>query len=344
MNLLFKRTGQLSVLFVFALMMQNCTEEDVVSTTPSEDTVEAFINMDNAIEVESFEDSEIESRTRRFYTFTTLSQALSCTGLGAVLADGENTIYAPSDAAFDKLGLDVHNVCSALSIETLTEILLYHVVPSRLVSPRDLGCKEMANGDIAQTAIKSHRLFINDSRIYRAFTQVGHDYRLRVYAVTDVLEVPSNNIVATAASASVFESLVAAVLAADPAIAAALSDEDAVYTVFAPTNDAFSDLIAAFGASSLEELVGIVGVDALSTILLYHVVDACAFSNDLEDGLRVTTLQGEQLEIDLDNLSVLDKTDTPSGLEVELLDILTSNGVVHGIDKVLLPQAILDIL
>ncbi|MEM9887698.1 MAG: fasciclin domain-containing protein [Bacteroidota bacterium] len=341
---LLKRSGQLFALLVLSLSLQNCAENDTLSTIPDsvEETPIAFINMENATEVESLDDTEIESRTNSFYTFNTLNQALHCTGLGAVLGHGLNTIYAPSDAAFAKLGLNAHNVCSELSISTLKEILLYHVVTDELTGLHEVGCQKMANGDITQRSIEQHRFFINESIIYRAFTQVGHTYKLRVFVITDVLEVPMDNIVETASETSIFESLVAAVLAADPAIAAALSDDDAILTVFAPTNAAFHDLIAAFGASSLNELVHIVGVETLSTILLYHVVDACAFSNDLSDGLKLTTLQGEKVEIDLHNLQVIDKTHDPAGLEVELLDILTANGVVHGIDKVLLPQEVLN--
>ncbi|MDX1942465.1 MAG: fasciclin domain-containing protein, partial [Saprospiraceae bacterium] len=127
-----------------------------------------------------------------------------------------------------------------------------------------------------------------------------------------------------------------------PAIAAALSDPNQILTVFAPTNEAFAELISALGANSLEDLVAQVGVEALSTILLYHVVDSCAFSNDLRNGQNLTTLQGEKLKVDLRNLSIIDKTDAPANLVPAGLDILTSNGIVHTIDKVLLPDAILE--
>lgn len=342
MFLLIRRIGQLSFLFAVLLLMQNCTENDLVDTTVAQaNQTEIAIEMESAMDVESLDTDELESRTNAFYTFHTLNQALRCTGLGTVLGVGINTLYAPSDAAFAKLGLNAHNVCS-IGIDDLKEILLYHVVPSEIVDLHERGCLEMANGDLTQLSEKYHRLFINESNIYLAFTQTGHEYKLRVYVINEVLEVPTKNIVETAADASIFSALVDAVLAADPSIVAALSDEDAIFTVFAPTNKAFQDLIDAFNASSLDELVDIIGVDALSTVLLYHVVDGCAFSNDLFDGLKLTTLQGEKLEIDLHELEVIDKTDMPAGLELELLDIRTSNGIVHGIDKVLLPDAILD--
>lgn len=331
--------GKALLLLCAIVLLQNCTENYLVDTDTTEAT--AFINMDEATDVQSLGEETVESRTRSFFTFNTLNKALECTGLGTVLGEGENTIYAPSDAAFAKLGLDAHNVCEALDAAALAELLSYHVTGG-LVSVHERGCLEMANGDITQLSSKRFKLFINDSQIYLAFTQVGHDYKLRVFAIADVLTLPEPTIVGAAASTDVFESLVAAVLAAEPAIVTALSDPDEIFTVFAPTNQAFADLAATLGVSTLDEVVDLVGVDALSLILLYHVVDACAFSNDLEDGQELTTLQGEPLKVDLNNLSIIDRTEMPANLEIELLDILTTNGVVHGIDKVLLPQAILD--
>ena len=69
--------------------------------------------------------------------FTTLVQALSCTGLVGAVADpeAELTVFAPSDAAFAAAGLDASNICSSFDTETLTTILLYHVVGERRPSP-----------------------------------------------------------------------------------------------------------------------------------------------------------------------------------------------------------------
>ena len=197
------------------------------------------------------------------------------------------------------------------------------------------------NGDLIHVQRpRYYRYLVNDTRAYLRF----RSGKLTVYAIQDVLSVPDKTIVETAQAADDFNALVAAVLAADPAIASALSDPDAIYTVFAPTDQAFADLLDALGVGSLEEAVAAVGVDGLSTILLYHVIDACAFSNDLKDGQKLTTLQGEQLLIDLDNLAIIDKTGMPAQLIVPLLDIRTSNGVIHAIDKVLLPQEIINSL
>jgi len=336
-------------LFMVALFITSC-EKDVVEydETSTAVTTAQLVNSHDKISTDFAEEREALTENQSYvrkgdYTFNTLNQALHCTGLTKALFSGKKTIYAPSDAAFEKLGLNAQNVCEALDVETLTNILLYHVVDD-VVRLRTKGCTTMLNGEISQLKSVNHGFFINDSQLYATFTLRSTKYKLKVYAVNNVLSVPTNNIVATAAGADMFSSLVAAVLAADPGIAAALSDEDAIFTVFAPTNQAFADLLGALNLNSLEELVEAIGVDALSTVLLYHVVDACAFSNNLEDGLKITTLQGEDLEVDLANLSILDKTGTPSGLVVEGLDILTSNGIVHTINKVLLPQVIIDAL
>ena len=69
--------------------------------------------------------------------FTTLVAALSCTDLVGAVAnpDAELTVFAPTDAAFEAAGLNADNVCSTFDTETLTTVLLYHVVGERRPSP-----------------------------------------------------------------------------------------------------------------------------------------------------------------------------------------------------------------
>jgi len=69
--------------------------------------------------------------------FDTLVEALTCTGLVGAVANpaAELTVFAPTDDAFDKLGLDKDNVCTTFDTETLSTILLYHVVAERRPSP-----------------------------------------------------------------------------------------------------------------------------------------------------------------------------------------------------------------
>jgi transforming growth factor-beta-induced protein len=86
--------------------------------------------------------------------FTTLVAAVTATGLADALSGGEWTVFAPTDDAFAKLGLNAKNVASAFSKAGLTDILLYHALDSEAISFKVkalLGDVAMANGKLAGT-------------------------------------------------------------------------------------------------------------------------------------------------------------------------------------------------
>lgn len=153
------------------------------------------------------------------------------------------------------------------------------------------------------------------------------------------------NIVEAAQATPELSTLVAALQKADESanndLITALSGEGP-FTVFAPTNEAFDDLLAQLdGFDSLDDFSSQQLQDLLAVILTYHVVADAAFSTDLSDGMSLTTLQGSSLQVVIDgDVFIQDATDVPA--QVVDADIEVSNGVVHVIDKVLLPQAILD--
>ena len=134
------------------------------------------------------------------------------------------------------------------------------------------------------------------------------------------------DIVDTAVGAGSFETLVAAVQAAG------LVDTlkgDGPFTVFAPTDEAF----AALPEGTVENLLKPENKDMLTAILTYHVVPGKVMSTDLQDDMEAATVQGEAVTIDLDNGVMVE------GASVVSADIETSNGVIHVIDKVILPDA-----
>lgn len=340
----FLKTFKLFAFCLPFLLLQNCTKENIQLeesvTTPNS---EKIASIDELNDFTTYTDESATDRSHHRISFNTLNAAIACAGLKDVVFSGRKTVYAPSDAAFAKLGINENNVCDALDKETLTNILAYHV-NERIITIRERGCIQPLNGDVARLDFRHHRYFVNDSQLLASGSQNGKGFLLVVYAIDTVLMPPANSIVETAIAADGFNALVAAVLATDPAVAAALSDKSAIYTVFAPTDKAFGDLLAALGVGSLEEAVAAVGMEALTTILLYHVVDGCATSNDLKNGMMIPTLQGESVTVDLKTRSIVDKTGTGAPLVQGAINILTANGFVHTIDKVLLPQAILDAL
>ncbi|RPG28372.1 MAG: fasciclin domain-containing protein [Muricauda sp. TMED12] len=156
----------------------------------------------------------------------------------------------------------------------------------------------------------------------------------------------SVTIVEAAQATAELNTLVSALQKADESanndLAAALSGEGP-FTVFAPTNEAFNDLLAQLdGFDSLDDFSSQQLQDLLAVILTYHVVaDASVLSTDLSDGQSITTLQGSTLQVSTQGgVFIGDATDVDA--EVTTANIEVSNGVVHIIDKVLLPQAILD--
>ncbi|MBO0323616.1 fasciclin domain-containing protein [Muricauda sp. CAU 1633] len=156
----------------------------------------------------------------------------------------------------------------------------------------------------------------------------------------------TTNIVEAAQATSDLSSLVAALQKADESanndLITALSG-DGPFTVFAPTNQAFADLLVQLdGFDSLDDFNSQELQDLLAVILTYHVVPgAAALSTDLSNGQTLTTLQGSTLEVSTSGgVFIGDATDMDA--QVTTADVEASNGVVHIIDKVLLPQAIID--
>lgn len=142
-------------------------------------------------------------------------------------------------------------------------------------------------------------------------------------------EMPAT-VVDIAAGNDDFSTLVAAVEAAD--LVETLQG-DGPFTVFAPTNAAFE----ALPAGTVDTLLKPENKDQLAAVLTYHVVPSKAMSTDLSDGMTVKTVQGEELTVGISGGTVT-ITDANGGeATVAQADIEAENGVVHVIDKVLLP-------
>ena len=136
--------------------------------------------------------------------------------------------------------------------------------------------------------------------------------------------VQAADIVDTAIEAGSFSTLVAAVQAAG--LVETLKG-DGPFTVFAPTDEAF----AALPAGTVEDLLKPENKDNLVAVLTYHVVAGKVMSTDLTDDMMAKTVQGGEIKIDLDNgVMVNDAT-------VVTADVAADNGVIHVIDKVILP-------
>lgn len=270
--------------------------------------------------------------------FTTLRGALDQTGLLTVLGDVSNprTVFAPTDAAFTAAGVDL----GSLSNEQLTDILLYHVVAGRVpAATLDAGQSQvpsLSTGGVDDRALtlavnrNGTNVTINgNANVIDADNEAVNGI---VHVIDQVLLPPS--IASFAVADGRFTTLVSALQRVG--LVDVLTDAG-TYTVFAPTDDAFA--AAGINLADLSD-------DDLRDILLYHVLGATAGAGDLADGNSfVTTLSasgpnGTALS------ALVDKSDDVVSVNgdatVVIADISTTNGVIHAIDKVLLPQNIVD--
>ncbi|MQQ08050.1 fasciclin domain-containing protein [Epibacterium sp. SM1979] len=146
-----------------------------------------------------------------------------------------------------------------------------------------------------------------------------------VFALPACADGHSKDIVDTAVGAGSFTTLVAAVQAAG--LVETLKG-DGPFTVFAPTDDAF----AALPDGTVDSLLKPENKDQLVSILTYHVVPGKVMSGDLSDGMKAATVQGSEVTIGTsDGVTV-------NGANVVQADIAASNGVIHVIDQVILPE------
>ncbi len=139
------------------------------------------------------------------------------------------------------------------------------------------------------------------------------------------LEEKDGDIVDVAVSTKFLSVLVDAVKAGD--LVGTLKGEGP-FTVFAPTNEAF----AALPEGTLEALLMPKNKDKLVEILTYHVVAGKVLSSDLSDGMKAKTVEGSDITVHISDAGV-----KINEANVSAADIMASNGVVHVIDRVIIP-------
>ena len=277
--------------------------------------------------------------------FETLVAAVVAADLADELSSGEWTVFAPTDAAFAKLGLNANNIADTFSKAELTDILLYHALPAAVNSATAknlVGDITMANGEQAGLKVFAGDLYINDdAKVIIPDIATANGI---IHVVDNVIlgpwprgeETPGvggesaavssgNTIVDIAAGDDRFETLVAAVVAAD--LADTLSGTSD-YTVFAPTDAAFAKL-----GLNADNIASSFSKAELTDILLYHVIPGEITSDKALASLGdVTMANGEQagLKFFAGDLYVNDDA------KVIIPDINASNGVIHVVDTVIL--------
>jgi transforming growth factor-beta-induced protein len=277
---------------------------------------------------------------------TALLAAATKAGLADELADNSArlTVFAPSNAAFGALATQLgfanaNAMVAALPASALASILSYHVLPAVKTSatlaaaggaaqatiysfggaPATLGLNTTAGVRLTDAALTSATVTTAD---------IGADNGV-VHVIDKVLVPPGVlNVVQMAQVNPAFSSLVGAVTAAD--LAGTLSGTGP-FTVFAPVNDAFTAIASTVAGLSVPQL---------QTVLTYHVLGSQVLSSGIPFGTPVATVAGQNITINAGTAPVIatitDTTTTPSNIVA--VDVRASNGVIHVIDKVLIPD------
>lgn len=280
---------------------------------------------------------------------TSLAAALEATDLVATLqGSGPFTVFAPDNDAFDALltatGLDLNNL-SSTEEALVRNILLNHVIVGQNLSSTDLVNAGSGYTNVAATGPNGENLSLyfntaNGVEINGQSTVTSANLTATngtVHIVDTVIDLPT--IATFATSNPSLSILVDALVYADtgmptvPYINTVSDTAAGPFTVFAPSNDAFVDLLAELNISALTDL----DTATVDAVLTYHIVTDNVQSSGLPNG-TVTTIGGD-ITADNTNFTLTDPNGRVSNIVTTLVDIQGINGVVHVIDKVILsPQ------
>ncbi|QDK81378.1 fasciclin domain-containing protein [Spirosoma sp. KCTC 42546] len=317
----------LTLLTALIISFSSCKEQE--DTTPKLSTITELINTGSK--------------------FTLLKAALVRTGLDGTLSQpGTYTVFAPTDDAFKLFGYGDVATVNAAPVETLKAVLQYHVLGTRLESSSIPVAVNTAQQTLIPTAVlytskvlsgtsttsSSTKLSINGAHVLQADGQASNGV---IYAIDRILIPPVlGNVVTTLQNSSLlfptvsFKLLQAAVTKAG--VGAILTGPGPI-TVFAPTDAAFK----AVGYDSAMIAKAPVGI--LANILSYHVLDSRTYTPLITNGSSLTTLQGGTLTAGISTtaLTVTGKGNANTASNIIGADISATNGVVHIIDRLLIP-------
>jgi uncharacterized surface protein with fasciclin (FAS1) repeats len=310
-----------------SLLFISC-QKKISDVSTSQDGIVALLQS-LSVDINKTDGAQARNMPRQA-NFKLLSFAIAKAGLANELNNPKfaYTLFAPTDDAFAALGLGTKDAISNVPVEKLKEILLYHVLGSKVLAaqvPSTYTELTMLNNLKSYIIRNGNNVYINGTPVVSADIAAKNGV---VHAIDRVLLPPAGNIVEVAAANPNFTYLVAAVQTAG--LVDALSGAGPL-TVFAPTNQAFID--AGFPTIASIEAAP---ASALIPILTYHVVAGRTFSSDLMNGQMLNMLSGGMTTISLTNGAQIDGANSAPSNIIQT-DVMATNGVIHAINRVLLP-------
>ena len=314
------RTGRTLVAFgaLLSLSLVACSTDanDAITTTTAAVAAGSTTTTETPLPM-----GDIVATALTGHVFTELAGLALDAGLVDTLRGGPFTVFAPTDAAFDKLPVPVLHAVQD-NADTLKAVLLHHVVAGA-ISPDQLAAGELtsAAGDTLTVTKVGDKFYVDGNEI-GAGVQATNGY---VYVMSDVLVPAIGDIPTIATTLPGFATLVKAVSAAG--LVDTLKGAGP-FTVFAPVDAAFE----AVPGATLNALLGD-PKGALTKVLTYHVVAGKLNTDQLAEG-TLKTVEGEALTITKkDGVTYVD------GNPIVVQNVQASNGVIQVIGSVLLPPS-----
>jgi len=281
------------------MTLASCNKDDESDMAPAAKSINAIVNSDT--------------------NFSILKAAIAKAELGSALETGSLTVFAPDNAAFAATGIDL-SVINAASKGFIDSVLKYHVVGAKVLSsgvPASDTVKSLLGTNIYASK-NSNGVFVNGIKVKAADVSASNGV---IHVISKVMIPPTKNIAQLVSADTDLSSLLG--LVAGYGLAPAVSGSGKL-TVFAPTN-------AAFAAITLPDTAAVIA------ILTSHIIGTNVFASDLINGDSAKTLNNNFLLIGLNPPSVKIKTSSEPVSNITADDIIATNGVIHKIDKVLLP-------
>lgn len=260
--------------------------------------------------------------------FHTLVAAVKAAGLAETLSGkGPFTVFAPTDAAFAKLGKEaIADLLKPENKAKLTAILTYHVVGEQLPAAKVVAQKQLKSleGNALAVEATAAKVTVGGATVTKTDILGSNGV---IHVIDSVLLPPAQpNLVEVASKAGSFGTLLKA------AVAAGLADtlaNDGPFTVFAPTDAAFAKL----GDDAIADLLLPANKAKLAAILKHHVVAGKVMSTAAVKLTEASSIGGTKLKLAVDG-----KVLRVGGAAVVQADIEAKNGVIHVVDSVILPQ------
>ncbi|OWW24992.1 hypothetical protein B4Q04_14170 [Zobellia sp. OII3] len=331
-------------------------EEDKTEETAGETPGEEATDDETLVNAAEFIQSE-DSLTIAVEALETIDDALV-----EKLSDenGKLTFFVPSNKAFTeflaslKEYTDVLDFDEELEKEILAQVLKYHAI----IGGANFST-ELSNGSILETmqseeikiTVDGDVYIIDTTEMQAKITTADIEVANGVLHIIDKVLIPESVLEALFPKSSLIDlvnesddlSMFADAIA-EAGLEGRFNDGD--YTVFAPTNTAIETLFKTLGDdyNSFQDFSSILEKQALKEIILGHVLEQVIARNDLKVGVLPTLISGDSIEVveGAGGLAIQDASDEQANF-VEF-DIEASNGIIHTIDKILIPQKALLLL